>query len=291
MESSQTSACWEDPVYTWHSSHKAGYGWGKLPGPGIPVQNPARVRDKTVKAVPDGVYTEQAPGPSGTSRVRASSPTQARADCRGRLSNLGCGSCRRPAPLGDGETGKGLLWWSLCLSHVSASPVPSCSPGSSPDSRWIRLSRNWLCFMISKACGRNSAPTSGPSWRAAQRWTLSGWVSWLLCACVMPERWVSGHLPRRNWGENSLCLTSSDILSIAPATGCPPCRATGDSTRRTLFSCTSSSTHLVVKSQFSRELSEGWYLEQEFGDCRTLTIFISVSWANHSILLSLPVSR
>lgn len=152
MESSQAPACWKDPVYTWYSSHKAAYDWGKPPGPKEPSTTLPRIKNKNIKVASDGVYwvyfsgisrnedLQSDLGPSWL--LRASSPV------------LGVWI---PAAgrhfLGMGRAGKGLLWWSVFsgsswVSHVSAPLLFFAAPGFLVDSRWIRPSRNWLCFMI-----------------------------------------------------------------------------------------------------------------------------------------------
>ena len=121
-------------------------------GPRNPQQTLPRIKNKNIKVASDGVYwvyfsgisknedLQSDLGPSWL--LRASSPV------------LGVWI---PAAgrhfLGMGRTGKGLLWWSVFsgsswVSHVSAPLLFFAAPGFLVDSRWIRPSRNWLCFMI-----------------------------------------------------------------------------------------------------------------------------------------------
>lgn len=101
MESSQAPACWKDPVYTWHSSHKAAYDWGKPPGLRGPQQTLPRIKNKNIKVASDGVYWVYF---SGISKEWGPRPLLT---VEGQLSSLGCLNphCRQ-ALLGDGKDRK-----------------------------------------------------------------------------------------------------------------------------------------------------------------------------------------
>lgn len=107
MESSQASSCWKDPIYTGHSSHKAGYGRGKLPRPKNLSTNLPRVSDKKAKAASDEVYWVHSWLFEDFLRVRTSSLPQAWADWRASSPALGTWITTAGGHfLGMGRTGK-----------------------------------------------------------------------------------------------------------------------------------------------------------------------------------------
>lgn len=184
-----------------------------------------------------------------------------------------------------GRTGKELLWWSIfsgCIwiSHVSASPPFFCCIWLPT---WLQVNKTFqelAVFHDLEGMWEELSPKIWTFMESSSEMDLVRVSVPLFTVCLFDARKVSSsHFPS-DWDENYLLhLTGIDILDIGWSPGLSPLQSYRRwGTDNTFHTHQHQCVCLTVKNHFSKKLSEGWYLEQEFGDCSTFSQPQHLTW-------------